>query len=122
MAKTVKFRHVLHTNGKGLWSRAAKEVATLHLTLSIWNSMGTFGELRVYFDTNSWSVRKDGLIYTDELFMRELRKALSNFLDARVGTSVDYSEQGMQGRNYVSCDVDERFISLWEGLPYKNLD
>ena len=29
------------------------------------------------------------------------------------GNDVDYSEQGMQGDDYVSCDVGEEFLKAW---------
>ena len=52
-----------------------------------------------------------GLIYTDAQFKRELRSFLeTQGLDA---TDVSYSEQGMQGDNYVSLDVGDKFIASW---------
>ena len=67
--------------------------------------------MRVYFNTDTWDVNKHGLIYTDKQFMQELRDTLNNAgFDA---SDVDYSEQGMQGDNYVSCDVGECFINTY---------
>jgi len=41
--------------------------------------------------------------------MQELKELLTNLgFDA---SDVSYSEQGMQGNGYVSCDVGERFIN-----------
>ena len=54
---------------------------------------------------------EDGLIYTDKTFMNELRAEL-NFLGL-IGDDVTYSEQGMQGNDYVSCDVGTEFIEQW---------
>jgi hypothetical protein len=53
-----------------------------------------------------------GLIYTDKLFMQELRTYLQTigFTEAEAN-DVHYSEQGMQGDNYVSCDVAAAFIA-----------
>jgi hypothetical protein len=43
--------------------------------------------------------------------MRELKELLTNLgFDAG---DVSYSEQGMQGDTYVSCDVGERFINTF---------
>jgi hypothetical protein len=43
--------------------------------------------------------------------MKELKKLLTaKGFDAG---DVSYSEQGMQGDNYVSCDVGERFINTF---------
>lgn len=87
---------VLHTNGKGYWTQKAREVLVTDIELD-------GGELRVFFDRSSWDNQAYGLIYTDPLFLSELKVHL-----ARIGLSidVDYSEAGMQGDNYVSFDVD----------------
>jgi hypothetical protein len=67
--------------------------------------------LRVHFDTASWDTYTDGLIYTDKQFMTELRELLTaQGFDA---SDVSYSEQGMQGDDYVSCDVGECFINMF---------
>ena len=68
------------------------------------------GELRVYFDTSVWDVDAQGLIYTDKLFIAELRKALA---ELGLSEKVDYSEAGMQGRNFVSLDVGAEFLQAW---------
>jgi hypothetical protein len=103
---------VLHTRGDGFWSEQAKPVTVTGFDLAYVNDEGTFGELRVYFDTATWNVNKDGLIYTDNLFIRELRTYLCGQL--LNGKDVDYSEQGMQGRDYVSCDVGANFLKSWQ--------
>ena len=101
----------LHTNGRGYWSRKATAVEITHLQLAYINDEMDFGELRVRFNTNTWDVNKDGLIYTDKQFMRELKELLT--AKGFDGKDVSYSEQGMQGDNYVSCDVGERFINTF---------
>lgn len=100
------------TNGKGYWSRAQKTVQITDMRVPYVNDEKDFGELRVYFNTKDWDVNVDGLIYTDRQFMLELRE----FLNAQglQGADVDYSEQGMQGDNYVSCDVGEKFLAAWD--------
>jgi len=96
---------VLNTAGNGLWSRTAKSVEIVDMKLGYVSDEMDFGELRVRFNTNTWDVNKDGLIYTDKQFMRELKELLTQKgFDA---SDVSYSEQGMQGDNYVSCDVGE---------------
>lgn len=99
----------LNTNGHGWWSDVAKAVNIVKLALP-YNDNDEFGELRVYFDS-SWDVNNDGLIYTDSLFMRELKMYL--FSVGYDVSDVGYSEQGMQGDNYVSCDVGSAFIASW---------
>ena len=70
-----------------------------------------FGELCVYFNDRHWDVNIDGLIYTDPQFMAELKQFL--VAHGLAGTDVSYSEQGMQGDDYVSCDVGAEFIASW---------
>lgn len=105
-----KFEHTLKTGGNGLWSNKVKQVKVEGLALAYENDEGDFGELRVFFDTKSWDVENDGLIYTDRLFIEKLRKLLA---DADLFPDVDYSEQGMQGDDYVSLDVGKAFIRSW---------
>ena len=100
------------TNGKGYWSRAQKSVEIVNMRVPYINDEGDFGELRVYFDTASWDVSKDGLIYTDSGFLTDLRNFLA--LQGLNNLDVEYSEQGMQGDNYVSLDVGADFITAWE--------
>lgn len=108
----MKFRHKLHTNGKGLWSEEVRAVITTKIELGYLAGDRKFGELRVYFTNDSWNTKKHGLIYTDPLFQRELREALktSGFSDTAV-KQVSYSEQGMQGKDYVSLDVGGTFLN-----------
>ena len=103
---------IFNTSGDGYWSTVAKAVRIVDMRLGYVADDKEFGELRVYFDTATWDVEEDGLIYTDKLFLRELR----SFLNAQglAGDDVDYSEQGMQGEDFVSLDVGADFIASWE--------
>ena len=104
-----KVTATLNTNGRGYWSRKATAVEITHLQLSYINDELDFGELRVFFNTATWDTNTDGLIYTDKQFMTELKELLTSLgFDA---SDVSYSEQGMQGDTYVSCDVGECFIN-----------
>jgi hypothetical protein len=106
-----KVKATLNTNGNGYWSRKKANVEITHLQLAYINDELDFGELRVYFNTKTWNVNTDGLIYTDKQFMRELKDLLvQKGFDA---SDVSYSEQGMQGDAYVSCDVGECFINTF---------
>ena len=106
---------IMHTDGGGWWSR---RVAAVHIT-DIQPQRGFIyheedeirGELRVYFNTKTWKVEKDGLIYTDRKLIKELRQFLESH--GLPGDDVGYSEQGMQGCNYVSLDAGEKFYSAW---------
>jgi len=101
----------LQTAGDGYWSTAAKQVRVTDMKITYTNDELDFGELCVYFNTSDWDVRKDGLIYTDSLFMDELAAYLTaRGIDC---SDLSYSEQGMQGDNYVSCDIGECFINTF---------
>jgi hypothetical protein len=106
---------ILNTDGKGLWSSKSKSAKITNLSLSIStieddDRRKLFGELCVYFDLASWNPDVDGLIYTDKLFVNEL----NNFLKSQGFTEeVYYSEQGMQGDDYVSLDADNKFCEEW---------
>ena len=107
----IRFETVLNTAGDGYWSTVSAPVRVTKLRVPYVNDEEDFGELRVYFDTDTWDVRKDGLIYTDSVFIRQLRDQLQ---DAGFeAADIDYSEQGMQGDNYVSLDVDAKFLGSW---------
>jgi len=100
----------LNTNGRGYWSRAVKAVRIVDMRLGYVSDEKDFGELCVYFNTQDWDVNTDGLIYTDKQFKQELNA----FLVAQGLCAVEYSEQGMQGDNYVSLDVEADFLQAWE--------
>jgi hypothetical protein len=101
---------VFNTNGSGYWSRAAKAVRIVDMQISWVSDDKEYGELCVYFNTEDWDVNKEGLIYTDNLFLLQLQM----FLDEHgLSANVNYSEQGMQGDDYVSLDVGKTFIDSW---------
>jgi hypothetical protein len=101
----------------GYWSRTAAAVDIVKLDLQYINDEQDFGELCVYFaqddfSANEWDVETDGLIYTDKLFLQELRAYLQTIGFSEVeANDVSYSEQGMQTNNYVSLDVGALFIT-----------
>lgn len=107
----VPFKDHLTTDGSGYWSNVAATVQTTHLQVPYIDEEGDFGELRVYFNTNTWRIDRQGLIYTDRKWLNELCDALR---ERGYNTSdIGYSEQGMQGEDYVSLDVGEKFLSSW---------
>ena len=107
----------LHTNGNGYWSNKRKAVDVTKLDLQYCTAEKDFGELCVYFTKASWDTAVDGLIYTDKQFMTELRAYLQTigFTEAEAN-DVNYSEQGMQTDEYVSCDVGAAFLEGLERL------
>lgn len=105
-----KVNQSVNTDGSGYWTEVAKSVQLTGLALPYINEEQDFGELKVYFSTRSWDVHKDGLIYTDKRFLKELREFLKT---QGLSEDVDYSEQGMQGTDYVSLDVGRAFIKSY---------
>lgn len=103
-------RVVFSTAGDGYWSNVSKDVEVTDMKLGYVSDEQDFGELRVYFDTATWNVNTDGLIYTDSKFKQDLMQFVK-----QQGLVVDlcYSEQGMQGDNYVSLDVGAEFLDSW---------
>lgn len=102
---------IFNTAGNGYWSGEERAVQITDMRLGYVSDELDFGELRVYFDTKTWDVNEHGLIYTDSLFKKQLRE----FLDRHglPGSDVDYSEQGMQGDDYVSLDIGKKFLKAW---------
>ena len=95
----------------GLWSNAAKAVTIVEVWLSSVNDEGNFGELCARFDTKTWNCDQDGLIYTDGIWINEFRALMRSLGFTRNAVNdISYSEQGMQGYNYVSMDVGEDFL------------
>jgi hypothetical protein len=102
---------VFETNGCGLWTDRAAKIHITDMRLGYCNEEQNFGELRVYFDTKGWECEKHGLIYTDPLWIENLRTFL---IDHKLcGQDIEYSEAGMQGHDYVSLDVGEKFLRSW---------
>lgn len=99
------------TSGDGYWSKAIRNVRITDMRLGYVSEDKDFGELCVFFNTEDWDVNKVGLIYTDAGFKQDLQAFITEH-----GLVVDlcYSEQGMQGDDYVSFDVGADFLSSWE--------
>ena len=102
----------LHTSGTGYWSDVQRGVDVTDMQLVGFEQMPDYGELRVYFDVNTWNVDKDGLIYADPRFESELFALLAS--QGLPANAVYYSEQGMQGDDYVSFDAETAFVRAWE--------
>lgn len=107
---------VLSTDGSGLWSNKKTSLSIELLELDIFvedDNDCEYGSLEVYFDSVVWDVAKDGLIYTDKMFIEGLKTYMVSIgVDP---TSLSYSEQGMQGFDYVHFDIDvtsELMLSL----------
>ena len=99
---------VLHTDGSGYWSNHKAAVRVTDMELAYVDQTADFGELKVYFDEQTWDTEHHGLIYSDGGFCSELKAVLN---EMGINGVFDYSEQGMQGEDYVSFDVGSTFIT-----------
>ena len=114
----MKTKLMTKTDGKGYWSNVSRDKIVIHeVDVSYVDEVDPipqFGELRASFSPVTWDVNKDGLIYTDETWMKTFREGLVSLgFSESVVADVDYSEQGMQGEDYVSMDIGGKFLSEW---------
>lgn len=111
----MKVNFTCNTDGKGLWSRERKEVKVHKIGLNYRDDEYNFGELIAYFNQRTWRLSKHGLIYTDKLWIKEFRNNLKALgFSEKAVSDIDFSEQGMQGDNYVSMDVGKYFLNEWD--------
>jgi hypothetical protein len=108
-----KVNFITRTDGRGYWSTVArKSIRINRVVVASVSEDGEYGELRAYFDTRDWDVEKDGLIYSDSTWKSSFMSCMA-VLDFSVQALADinYTEQGMQGDNYVSLDVGRDFLA-----------
>jgi len=109
--RAIEVDFICSTNGQGYWNSVQKDVHSQLLKLHISDLDGKkYAELCVYFNLDTWNIQKDGLIYTDPLWLEELKRQLHKIIGS---ANVSYSEQGMQGYDYVSLDTSPEFIWSW---------
>ena len=95
---------IFNTIGDGYWSTAAKAVYVTAISMRVDN--GCADDLAVTYNEATWDNEVDGLIYTDSLFIKELKDFLiAKGLDADIVNDISYSEQGMQDGGRVSFDA-----------------
>jgi len=117
-----KVELLLQVGGDGLWSSCRKPVRVTRLAVHGMNHAPQgeeehlAGELRVFFDTATWVIRNDGVIYTDQTFLAGLRSYLGTLVPQEAASDIGYSERGMQGIDFVSLDVGPAFIQGWKLL------
>ena len=120
---------IFETSGDGYWSNSQRPVLIRDMRIGPFidddfdaGDSPDYGELCVYFEVQTWDVRKHGLIYTDRLFIKQLQEFLT--AHGLPGDDVCYSEQGMQGDDYVSLDAGTEFYKAWMekfGIEFKDL-
>jgi len=112
---TPKTPMLCRTKGDGYWSGSIRTVTTTKIEMEVGEAsvnLWSFGVhlpvyFRAFFPKRSWETDKDGLIYTDSLWIKNFREQFkSRFRSlAWMADEIDYTEQGMQGGNYVSLVV-----------------
>ena len=108
-----KINATLNTAGDGYWSNKAKAVEITALQLAYTNDELDFGELRVRFNTATWDTAKDGLIYTDSVFLDELCALLTQLLlQVQALLEEDYAENVaiQDAFNALACAIDEEIV------------
>ena len=117
MLFSIAVNKTFNTCGDGYWSDVAKEVyvESISMYISTQNEADE-GEEAEYFDGDlavnyteaTWDNSVDGLIYTDSLFLEQVKQFLiDNGFNAEAVNAITYSEQGMQDDERVSCDAYE---------------
>lgn len=108
---------VCHTGGDGHWSNAKRKVVHKKLELIVSDDAGSnYSSLRVYFLKKYWNTEDHGLIYTDGLWIKEFLDQLEKIgfnLNKTKKSKVVYSEQGLQGDNFVDLDVEDFFVNQY---------
>ncbi len=115
----MKVNRFFKTDGNGLWSSTSSSVLVIRMEVPYIDEEFSFGEMRLYFDENTWDVNRDGLIYTDKYFLKQVKNYINEVMPFNID-DVSYSEAGMQGHNYVSFDVGKKFLKFWVDLAVKN--
>lgn len=92
----------IRTSGNGLWSKVEKLVIVTKIEFD-----SEFEGITAHFDAKTWDVAKDGLIYTDPGFLGGLMSYLFTYCPAEGidWSRLQYTEQGMQGVDWVSLEL-----------------
>jgi len=117
-ANRMNVNFTLKTNGKGICTKKKSSVKCVSLLLDFVVFDGNMvGSFFVEFDKSTWDISKDGLIYDDPGFIKDLRKQLRGIgFTLKETNNIDYSERGRQGKNYVDFDAGEIFIKKFIDL------
>lgn len=123
---------VVYTKGDSMWAEGYGErrVRVQRLELEVYGDEDSAGEvscsdLRVYFNTQDWDTAEQGLLYTDsgvdmcvrvlvDMLLQQMHAENAGTMGAAAANSIadcvqyiGWSEQGMQGDDYMSFDAYE---------------
>lgn len=97
----------IETAGDGLWSNKKKKVEIYSIDFETQCRFGQrIRSINVRFNKKTWSVRRDGLIYSDKGFLEGVRQELQNMFPESDWSRLEYTEQGMQGKDFVSMETE----------------
>lgn len=96
----------------GLWSSddCPSSFRATGLAINYCSDTYDHGELHVNFNPLLWDVRVHGLVYTDSTAEQGIRDMLQ---ELGIDGEVAYSEQGMQGEDYISLDTNGEFLASY---------
>ncbi len=126
MSNEVGFPRISGTffvDGTGLWTNEARNVFIHRFALRVYKNglhVEDFGELRAFFPSRKtnpvgWDIEDHGLIYSDPSFKSQIKQMFKEIGFSREAQNdIDYSEQGMQGEDYVSFDAGPEFVKEWK--------
>jgi hypothetical protein len=108
------------TNGNSLWSREKNKEVTGDMTFTLLEYDGeTYGgNARFHFNKEEWDINSLGLIYTDEGFLDSVYTALNDAGFKNTLDHIGYSEQGMQGDDYIDFDATIELVEEAKQLNY----
>jgi len=110
---------VCNTNGTGYWSSEKRAVGIKDIQIDSTDDDLVYCDIFVHFKRKDWNTEKHGLIYTDRQWLKEFRKVCDSL--GLPGSDVNYTEQGMQGNDYVSLQAGKKFLKAWAKVTGKEV-
>jgi hypothetical protein len=103
----VKKPFVCKTHGNGYWSNEELKttVKKINFEVAYFSEDSVTLYVEVFFSQREWNIETDGLIYTDTNWIKDFSKNFVKLPEVKnlvKMKDIDYTEQGMQGDNYVS--------------------
>lgn len=119
LSKAIPLNKTITVNGDGLWSSLTKQVRLTELSICYHSdqdlsndgtldeeiAVGDCASCIITFNTEDWDVETEGLIYTDSC-EEEIKAIVAEAIGSPDETVVMFwSEQGMQGDDYLHFDI-----------------
>lgn len=77
--------------------------------------ISNLAHVSLFFDPLVWPTERYGLAYGDDMLETSIRKAVGALLGV-AEAPLSYTEQGMQGAEYVSLEGGQALLDLFRGL------